>query len=743
MKGERLLSCLIAVFVSFCLGLGGAACMVTGLGAEASLFWMVLGCGLGAGIASICFCFKRGGWVLLGAGALWLLFQLRYGELLYEFQSLCNIALTYYSNAYGISIPEWAEGAESASQLLPLLTIAGGVMAMSAWTVVRRKPTSLTILIALLPLGSCLVVTDTVPEIWAVFLLLLGVVILLMTQSVRRRDPVQGNRLTLLLTLPVTAALVLLFCLVPREDYLIPDPDNSLQAVLDWFMDRIEGVEKPFDGDLWTNVGGGHSEEVDLSSIGNKTHFNTPVMEVTADYSGTVYLRGRDYDRYDGRYWEAIVDREETFEVEEEWLAPQGTLTIKTKAKRQEYYIPYYPAEGRVFLGGRAENPDLETEYTLEAVTLKSAWKNKWTQDWFDRYRNELIYGDSQLAFPVSCFRAGQDNRYLDLPAETRQRAMALLCDIIPTFKGGTPSAVAQDIGDYVEHSAVYDLKTDPMPEGETDFAMWFLESSDRGYCVHFASATVVLLRAAGIPARYVEGYTVAVKEGETATVRDRMAHAWAEYYLEGVGWVVLDATPSSSEPTETTVPTTEPTTRPTESAPLPTETTRPTNPEQPTESIGGTESTSGASTGATGVQQGTEGTGTDSTGTGGTAEAFRLPDWFIGVLWGLAATAILTVVAVAQWALRRKEKLWRMYGNKPNIQALTRYREARRVARISGLPLPRELTALAEKAKFSQHTLTAEELSEFDAFLRDCVKILRKKPWYLRLIYRIVYAVY
>ena len=41
------------------------------------------------------------------------------------------------------------------------------------------------------------------------------------------------------------------------------------------------------------------------------------------------------------------------------------------------------------------------------------------------------------------------------------------------------------------------------------DFAIWFLTEADTGYCIHFATAAVVLLRAAGIPARYVDGYVV------------------------------------------------------------------------------------------------------------------------------------------------------------------------------------------------------------------------------------------
>ena len=62
------------------------------------------------------------------------------------------------------------------------------------------------------------------------------------------------------------------------------------------------------------------------------------------------------------------------------------------------------------------------------------------------------------------------------------------------------------------------------------------------------------MLRYCGIPARYVEGYVVtpsqaeALSSGETLTLTDANAHAWAEYYLDGVGWLPFDATPGYSD---------------------------------------------------------------------------------------------------------------------------------------------------------------------------------------------------
>ena len=73
-----------------------------------------------------------------------------------------------------------------------------------------------------------------------------------------------------------------------------------------------------------------------------------------------------------------------------------------------------------------------------------------------------------------------------------------------------------------------------------------FLRKTRRGHCEYFATATVLLLRAAGIPARYAVGYVVedysALERAYIA--RARHAHAWALAYVDGA-WITVDTTPS------------------------------------------------------------------------------------------------------------------------------------------------------------------------------------------------------
>lgn len=76
-----------------------------------------------------------------------------------------------------------------------------------------------------------------------------------------------------------------------------------------------------------------------------------------------------------------------------------------------------------------------------------------------------------------------------------------------------------------------------------------FLATTRSGHCEYFATATVMLLRAAKIPARYATGYVVddSSRHGKTYLVRERDAHAWVLVFREDKGiWEEFDTTPAS-----------------------------------------------------------------------------------------------------------------------------------------------------------------------------------------------------
>ncbi|OUS38672.1 hypothetical protein A9R00_10305, partial [Oleispira antarctica] len=87
-----------------------------------------------------------------------------------------------------------------------------------------------------------------------------------------------------------------------------------------------------------------------------------------------------------------------------------------------------------------------------------------------------------------------------------------------------------------------YTLQPEQMKNNDID---QFLFSNRAGFCAHFASSFVFIMRTMKIPARIVAGYQGGELNPDSGhiTVRQYDAHAWAEVWLAGEGWVSVDPT--------------------------------------------------------------------------------------------------------------------------------------------------------------------------------------------------------
>ena len=85
----------------------------------------------------------------------------------------------------------------------------------------------------------------------------------------------------------------------------------------------------------------------------------------------------------------------------------------------------------------------------------------------------------------------------------------------------------------------------------QQDPLSYFLTERPAAHCEYFASGAVIMLRLAGVPARYVTGFVVTEKNtsGGYWIARNKDAHAWAEAWDEQRGWVVVEATPPDGMP--------------------------------------------------------------------------------------------------------------------------------------------------------------------------------------------------
>ena len=153
---------------------------------------------------------------------------------------------------------------------------------------------------------------------------------------------------------------------------------------------------------------------------------------------------------------------------------------------------------------------------------------------------------DAQAAYceAEEVYRDFVYDTYTAVEADLLPLLQSMFWDNYESRTDGVYSAVRR-VRDVLEWQAAYTDSPEAAPVG-TDPIRWFLTKSHSGNAVQYASAAVQALRAHGIPARYVEGYYAPaerIASGDT-TLTGQDAHAWAEVYFDGVGWLPIDTTP-------------------------------------------------------------------------------------------------------------------------------------------------------------------------------------------------------
>ena len=692
MKHEKITSCLWGSLLAFCFSFGAVACMVTAFDMEISLASVAGILALAAVFCGICFSLPLGAAPLtLGAVALAVLWKK--GILKAAAEAILNRLSRQYSRAYGWQIIRWSmrTAPEMEPDLLPAMCILGVVVALlTAWSVCRQKTALPGVLCSVLMLATCVVVTDTVPAAGWLYLCLVSMAILLVTSLVRRNAEEDANRLTAVVTVSSAVVLLIIFLLNPTQSYKGKDlAENMVEdlrqiPVLDMLFDRMGLKENT------ASVSAGNG--VDLTTVGQRSSTGSKVMEIWISGTGTstVYLRSSAFDMYDGETWTSSGDLMGDLNWPTD-LQENKVIQITTNFAHQTLYTPYYVRS--VSLNGTVigvDNRNKLTQYSFSYSPMPGK------QDFLSRYPDAYAGMDTREKYKLL------QNIHMD--SSVSRWAESMVQRIIGDVEN--PYHIAQAIGDYVRSSATYDLNTDRMPRWKNDFARWFLENSDTGYCVHFATAATVLLQAAGLPARYVTGYVVQAEGGQPTEVTADMAHAWAEYYLPGYGWTVLEATPAdfTQQPTQTE----------------PEQETDATDPEQTLPEYTGPDTT------VPQMQQPEK-------------EKQQFP-WKL--LWIALIPFAVIALAEGQYRLRRS-----LYGKTyaradQNQKAVLCWQQLVLLARLTGMTPDKDAYQLVQKAAFSQHLLTDEELRQLETGVENARRALQQKPPVLRLFCRLVYAI-
>lgn len=678
-----LLSALLAVMTS----VSAVGCLISGFDLKIEQVPMiVMVAGLFALVGAIGFSFCHGGAVVLGITAMASLFFWGGGEAQTQTQALITRISYTYDQAYQWGVVRFPGVWYGVKADLPMMIAAALIALLVTWVICRRRPTVIALLAAFSMLLPCLVVTDTTPNGACLFFLLVGMVTLLLTSSARKHDPSRAPRRTWLSVAAVTAAVAVLFMAVPQKGYR-----NPFSSVQDQILEML-GFEGAGSGGS-----GGEIDGVDLKGLGSRFFLQYPVLTVTAPEDGVLYLREQDMNIYTGYSWESDEEREDGIAS-----MPYGKdvasqkLTIETRWFRQRLLVPYYVTGTIKLTDGGVANTEKDMTYSWSVVKAEDDWRALVPNVTAEPYESYEYWND-----------VIQGKYYRSMPAETRGWAENLLTTILTDEQSAT--AKADTIAQYVRTMATYEDDCQRMPSSKQDFARWFIEDGESGYCVHFATSAAVLLRAAGVNTRYVTGYMTEVEANVPTVVTADMEHAWVEYYEPALKrWIVLEATPpepEKQEETETTAVTTT-TTQQTEN------TTRPTQPTQPDEA--------------------------------GTVIPWREIVAVVGkiLLWVSAAAAVVFAV-IGQRRLRETRRNRRWQQSSQNERALMLWHEIGRMGRRVGMVPPETLYALAQKAKFSQHTLTDEELRTLSDERDALMAILRTRDGLTKFVHRYILRLY
>ena len=693
------------------LSAGLCFCVVTSFSVPADSLSLACACILAALLfSSLLLLPKSWIWLLavaaLAGGGLYMLRV----QLVESVSALVSAVTQQYSEAIpGMQTVQLTDAPGTDATLI-LILIAALYALLCSWTVMRSESLVYLLLLSLPALALCLIILQTPPAAWAILLAVGVLALLLLTQLLRARQAGEGNRLALLLAAPLALLIGLIAILFPAGTYERAEWSDRLQETISTAADKLtlfrrdaQTGQVKFTSPISPSTLGSYLwdssvSNVNLDRVGPQRQYGRTVMRVRSSNGGVCHLRGDSLAVYEDNHWKALpesdyADIDGTANALLAGIVPvsyRPDMQIETNMKSGIYYLPYFadalPEDAVPYYDAYVKNPAQQTSYSISYFSMRGSFDNGVYESFVHEAYTQVLEG-------------------------TRQA----LADILPQLgvqPGDDPKQIVSAVQAYVSASASYDLNTPSVPNGE-DFVSWFLHDSNTGYCVHFATAAAILLRSLDVPARYVTGYSATLTADEWTTVTSDDAHAWVEYYEDGVGWLVLDPTPAADTPVQTTPE--EPVAAPTEPTDDQPEDTPPADdeppdvPDKPKESQEPPQKASKKSVNIL---------------------------YFVWPVLALAAALFLwraLLFSIRRAAIGR---------GSPNRLAITLYHHICWLARQTKTEVPADFLTVAEKARFSHHKLNREDLLPLQAHAEQLTKqLLADKRFWKQALYRVFYA--
>lgn len=283
----------------------------------------------------------------------------------------------------------------------------------------------------------------------------------------------------------------------------------------------------------------GLSGSLELGGVANLANDDSVALRVRfpqgAPAFEELYFRGPVLSRFDGRTW---TRSESTFST-----AGALPAELETLGRPVPYEMTLEPSRLALLPTLEATPARGDDAPVVEGYLLRFRADLEWlpNRPLAERVRMRAT------AWPQ--FRHGPRlgslalREYLALPPGFNPRALAWAAQLRASLPGADANTLAAALYKQVQdHEYIYTLE--PGPYGRDAIDEFWLDRR-LGFCEHYASAFVVLMRAMDVPARIVTGYQGADTEPVDGyyIVRKSHAHAWAEYWQPGQGWTRADPT--------------------------------------------------------------------------------------------------------------------------------------------------------------------------------------------------------
>ena len=338
-----------------------------------------------------------------------------------------------------------------------------------------------------------------------------------LNQSTGHRRPLGSLKIAGKLVLQALPLTLILFVMMPRLGSLwsVPSPQNSAKT----------GMSDSMSPGDFTKLG--RSGELAFRAT----------FDGAIPSADQLYWRGLIFSRFDGRTWQQanIADYTRDGENIVRWAGERKSKWEQQVVRAEpavSYEVILEPTRQiYLFALPMAASSTSGIGFTRDFRLVQERPVNKRS-----RYRvaSHLNY---QAELTLSDWRRLDETR---LPAGFNPKTLALARSLRDQFN--SPQALISHFLQMINREFIYSLEPPALGKDSVDD---FIFDSKTGFCEHFASSFVVFMRAAGVPARVVVGY----QGGEVndydnyLLVHQFDAHAWAEVWLEGQGWVRVDPT--------------------------------------------------------------------------------------------------------------------------------------------------------------------------------------------------------